>query len=164
MLIFLFNHGNAANWPETGRFAYEGGPQLAVGAWVSTLPDSEPQICVIYNNQIVSQRLKPDGSAVTLFLNMTSYECINNETARIITNGYSYPSGDALQTCLVVKSNITHYFIAAMPGPAGKDAKCPTEDDMQEEFIINDLNPSVMQAQIFKRVEGFLYVQKFSIE
>ena len=75
--------------PPSGQFAYPGGPTLPSGLWINADP-SRPALTSFTEAGFVAQRLLTNGSVSTVLTRASSFQCIDDNTWKVIYEGYSY--------------------------------------------------------------------------
>lgn len=134
----------------TNGFANPGFPKYIESGWAERKnPRLEAQVSLFYNSQAVVQILDIDGVLYTQMMNITSYECLDENTYRYIANQVIYPKKTSATICVTEFANATHRVSAVLPsGEIG----CP-----ESPFASPDgVNADKTTHSIFIRQEGVL--------
>jgi hypothetical protein len=124
--------------------------EFIAGGYIGTDPE-EPAITFVVPaaGGIVSNRLTADGSIVTNLLNHTSFECVDDNTARYISSGWSYPSNKPIPpACGLAFTNATHRRFTTAPLAGGV---CP--DSFPEDGQLVGLDHRLTSFEA-RRIEG----------
>ena len=149
---------SAAPWPANGTYAFPGAPDYVDGAFIRTDTDLPPHVAMYHNDQMAVNRLLPSGEFVTLMINITSHECVDDQVMRYTVKGlyYTDTTSGELSYCGVQFNNATHKIFATMPEDAGE---CPEPEILFSKdfgFAVNDGNDALAEMQIFERIPGVM--------